>query len=397
MGINLEREEMALLEAFNNEKNCMLYRPSYNSYIQSTTATILLCQILYWAKKRDFQPFYKTNESWCHDLKISIQELRTAKNRLAHLGLIEIIVKGVPAKSFYKVCAQNVMKMLECIEEETSQDSLIYDDNQFVDSNKQECDIQQTKMLLATQQSVATNTTVCWKPPTTTETTHKIKQKTTTDTLSSVPSELPLVAHAPRVGLQEEISSKEKIQDPQTSLAKPKPLKKPKINLSHLETQFEEWYRIYPRRDARANALKAFLKALQKISFEKLIECTRAYAKLVESRERDKICMPASWLNGERWTDESLSSHVSNLQASKSPKVIHPEFDPLLKICNWIAPSYLGFSWLEREGDCLFVNSDLSFVSDQLKQFDDYFQKAYETTNVYFRHKPKGENVCNQN
>jgi hypothetical protein len=56
----------------------------------------------------DEKEFYKTDNDWCEELYIGFKEFRLAKKKLQNIEidgkkLIEIIVKGVPAKTYYKV------------------------------------------------------------------------------------------------------------------------------------------------------------------------------------------------------------------------------------------------------------------------------------------------------
>lgn len=72
---------------------------------------------------------------------------------------------------------------------------------------------------------------------------------------------------------------------------------------------FAEWYAAYPRHEARARAVTAYRTALGKrgITPEVLLAGARRYARLVEAEGREpcKIAHPATWLNGERWADET--------------------------------------------------------------------------------------------
>lgn len=71
---------------------------------------------------------------------------------------------------------------------------------------------------------------------------------------------------------------------------------------------FEMWWPHYPRRVAKAAAVRPFWKALSTFKCDTpltaLIEATDRFAVEVKGREIEKIPHPATWLNGERWTDE---------------------------------------------------------------------------------------------
>ena len=72
----------------------------------------------------------------------------------------------------------------------------------------------------------------------------------------------------------------------------------------HASNDAEEIYRLYPRKEARADALKAIEKALRKVSAEVLKEAVAAFAKAQEGNQTKFIPHPASWFNAERWTDD---------------------------------------------------------------------------------------------
>jgi hypothetical protein len=72
------------------------------------------------------------------------------------------------------------------------------------------------------------------------------------------------------------------------------------------ESEFAEWWVIYPRKQAKAPALKAFVKARRKHSLETLMAGVRAYALLNAGGDKTKIKLPAGWLNDERWEDEAI-------------------------------------------------------------------------------------------
>ncbi|WP_329405486.1 hypothetical protein OG563_26860 [Nocardia vinacea] len=68
------------------------------------------------------------------------------------------------------------------------------------------------------------------------------------------------------------------------------------------DPRFATWWAVWPRKQARAAAAKAFPGALRKIEFDALMAATRRY---VEDPNREDAYTPhgATWLNGERWSD----------------------------------------------------------------------------------------------
>jgi predicted transcriptional regulator len=74
-------------------------------------------------------------------------------------------------------------------------------------------------------------------------------------------------------------------------------LEKTKDKEKHLK-DFEEFWKLYPKKIAKADALKAWNKAIKTKTADRLLELTKAYAdgKLPEDKY---IPYPASWLNKE--------------------------------------------------------------------------------------------------
>lgn len=66
---------------------------------------------------------------------------------------------------------------------------------------------------------------------------------------------------------------------------------------------FGEWYPHYPRKVAKGDAEKAWMKAEVP---ENIIALTQSYARSISDRDREFIPYPATWLNAQRWEDEGL-------------------------------------------------------------------------------------------
>lgn len=67
-------------------------------------------------------------------------------------------------------------------------------------------------------------------------------------------------------------------------------------------TDFDTFWAAYPRRVAKADAKKAFDKAMRKTTLETILSAIESYKK--HKPEYCDFAHPATWLNGERWTDE---------------------------------------------------------------------------------------------
>lgn len=67
---------------------------------------------------------------------------------------------------------------------------------------------------------------------------------------------------------------------------------------------FDEFWAAYPRRRAKARARKAWAAATRKAPTETILAALQAQLPDLTNRPPDKIPYPATWLNGDSWTDE---------------------------------------------------------------------------------------------
>lgn len=66
---------------------------------------------------------------------------------------------------------------------------------------------------------------------------------------------------------------------------------------------FTAFWAVYPRREAKLDALKAYTKALKLASAEEILAGVERYKRTMPE-ERQYRPLPASWLNAGRWLDE---------------------------------------------------------------------------------------------
>jgi hypothetical protein len=80
---------------------------------------------------------------------------------------------------------------------------------------------------------------------------------------------------------------------------------KKEINKESLETRFEEIWKLYPRKEGKANAFKKYLKIYKKVSDNEIIKGIDKYVDYIEKNkiENKYIKMGSSWFNGECWND----------------------------------------------------------------------------------------------
>lgn len=72
------------------------------------------------------------------------------------------------------------------------------------------------------------------------------------------------------------------------------------------DAMFDDWYRDYPRKDAKGQARKAYRAALKKADPDTLARGRDLYIARIKAdgTERRYIKLPSTWLNGECWDDD---------------------------------------------------------------------------------------------
>ncbi|MFM9915271.1 MAG: hypothetical protein ACKVOX_05645 [Rhizobacter sp.] len=89
-------------------------------------------------------------------------------------------------------------------------------------------------------------------------------------------------------------------------------------NVQGFPPGFEEFWKTYPKRKARADAIKAFARLRPDADLlQTMLAAITAQASTENWRKNggEFIPMPATWLNGQRWLDEIPSGGQSDLDA----------------------------------------------------------------------------------
>lgn len=99
---------------------------------------------------------------------------------------------------------------------------------------------------------------------------------------------------------------------------------------SSADDGFDAWWKIYPRKVGKGAARKAWKTALKKTDVDTLTNATHLYV-LTCPKDVTFIAHPASWLNAERWLDETMTT-----PAEPDPTPI-PTWEPCDKCAGgWI-------------------------------------------------------------
>lgn len=82
------------------------------------------------------------------------------------------------------------------------------------------------------------------------------------------------------------------------------------------DPRFDQWWQVWPRKQARREAERAFAKAMAKIDFAQLMQATIAFAQ--DPHREDRFTPHgATWLNGERWDDAPLPDRNPNRRSAE--------------------------------------------------------------------------------
>lgn len=75
----------------------------------------------------------------------------------------------------------------------------------------------------------------------------------------------------------------------------------PSAPASPARGDFDRFWAMFPNKVGKADASKAFIKAIQRIDLETMLAALERYVRKTDDRP---WCNPATWLNQDRWTDQ---------------------------------------------------------------------------------------------
>lgn len=114
-----------------------------------------------------------------------------------------------------------------------------------------------------------------------------------------------------------------------TSIQEPSPLKgkEGKGKESNVQSstgrEFDEFWRVYPRKEGKQPALRAYLKARKQHGAEVILKGAQAYALMMLGKEKQHIKMAQGWLNDARFTDD-LSDSRGPATSPLAPRSLEP-------------------------------------------------------------------------
>ena len=113
---------------------------------------------------------------------------------------------------------------------------------------------------------------------------------------------------------------------------------------SEIEQEFEEVWKIYPRKEDKKKAFSAYKSARKKASFDEIKKGVETYSNHIKARNTDKcyIKLGATYFNGECWAnnyeqsepkEELIKGKYTRAQVEEFAKELNISYEKALKCC----------------------------------------------------------------
>ena len=113
---------------------------------------------------------------------------------------------------------------------------------------------------------------------------------------------------------------------------------------SEIEQEFEEVWKIYPRKEDKKKAFSAYKTARKKASFDEIKKGVETYSQHIKARNTDKcyIKLGATYFNGECWAnnyeqseqqEELIKGKYTRAQVEEFAKQLNISYEKALKCC----------------------------------------------------------------
>ena len=118
-----------------------------------------------------------------------------------------------------------------------------------------------------------------------------------------------------------------------------------KLNINvQIEQEFEEVWKIYPRKEDKKKAFSAYKTAIKKASFDEIKKGVETYSNHIKASNTDKryIKLGATYFNGECWAnnyeqseqqEELIKGKYTRAQVEEFAKQLNISYEKALKCC----------------------------------------------------------------
>ena len=118
---------MSYTNLLSHDKKIIIYRPELNKITGNPLATIMLCQVIYWSSKYEYQEFYKNiyrsnktarknnQSSWMEELGFNRYQTEKAIKILTNLSLIQVRVENSSHNTYIKLNKNRLEELLQMV------------------------------------------------------------------------------------------------------------------------------------------------------------------------------------------------------------------------------------------------------------------------------------------
>lgn len=157
-----------------------------------------------------------------------------------------------------------------------------------------------------------------------------------------------------------------KCQTDDKQMTTTKEIKKERNKENNILSDFENFFSLYPRKEAKQEATKCFEKALKDgVLLSNILDGVKRYKKFIEEKkiERRFVKLPSNWLNQGCW-DDDYSESVEN-----APKIV-----PLFIDEN------ASYQSIEASGDLYFLTSYANLDGFKYQAYRDKAELLFQET-----------------
>ena len=118
---------MSYTNLLSHDKKIIIYRPELNKITGNPLATIMLCQVIYWSAKYEYEEFYKNiyrsnktakknkQASWMEELGFNRYQTEKAINKLTDLSLIQVRIENSTHNTYIKLNKNRLEELLQSV------------------------------------------------------------------------------------------------------------------------------------------------------------------------------------------------------------------------------------------------------------------------------------------
>ena len=91
-----------------NKQTIVMVKPLHVSMFGSLNVAYVLGQLMYWDKIHRGEEFYNTDQEFSDQLQIGLKALRAAKDVLKRIGVVSVVLRSFPSKTYYKINSEKL-------------------------------------------------------------------------------------------------------------------------------------------------------------------------------------------------------------------------------------------------------------------------------------------------